>query len=273
MQKKAKVAIVVLNYLNDADTVECVQSIRELEGGPYDVVVVDNGSPDDVYARLQQHFEAEPRITLLRSPKNVGFARGNNLGITYAKKTQKADFVLVVNNDTILTDPGYITKLLEAYEPGVGILGSKILLPGNKEQNRFGEYLDWKNCFVNFVNFRSRLDGACFDFELDKSKRIKMLNGCSLLFTPDFFRHYKGFFEKTFLYYEETILYLMCMRHGLRQKYLETTEIFHKESQASEISFSDLSRARAQYYAQSYKWVLWWRLKVQLLGKMHCEIE
>ena len=56
MQKKAKVAIVVLNYLNDADTVECVQSNRELEGGPYDVVVVDNGPPDDVYAALTAAF-------------------------------------------------------------------------------------------------------------------------------------------------------------------------------------------------------------------------
>ena len=57
MQKKAKVAIVVLNYLNDADTVECVQSIRELEGGPYDVVVVDNG-PSLPFRRLplSSHF-------------------------------------------------------------------------------------------------------------------------------------------------------------------------------------------------------------------------
>ena len=59
MQKKAKVAIVVLNYLNDADTVECVQSIRELEGGPYDVVVVDNGS--------QGNLAQEKRVADLRS--------------------------------------------------------------------------------------------------------------------------------------------------------------------------------------------------------------
>ena len=77
-----------------------------------------------------------------------------------------------------------------------------------------------------------------------------MLNGLFIALYPIFSDIIKAFFEKTFLYYEETILYLMCMRHGLRQKYLETTEIFHKESQASEISFSDLSRARAQYYAQ-----------------------
>lgn len=68
-------------------------------------------------------------------------------------------------------------------------------------------------------------------------------------------------------------MYLMCLRRGLRQKYLETTEIFHKEGHASEISFSDLSQARAKYYLQSYKWVLWWRLKVQLLGKMPCAIK
>lgn len=273
MVRSPRVAIVILNYLNDHDTVECVESALALEGGPYDVVVVDNASDNGAYERLQKRFASDSRVSLLQAPKNLGFARGNNLGIRYARRKKKADFVLAVNNDTIFTDPAYVTKMLAEYEPGVGVLGSKVVLKNGKVQNEYASCLSLRYCLLREVNLYSAAQGASFDFELPREKAVPLLHGAVLFLTPDFFRYYKGLYARTFLYKEEEILYLMCVRHGLRQKYVETTQIFHKEDQSSELSFGNATQVKNQYYAQSYKWVLWWRLKVALLRKMPLDTE
>lgn len=272
MVRSPKVAIVVLNYLNDNDTVECVESTFSLEGGPYDVIVVDNASTNGAYDRLQKRFEKDSRVTLLRSSKNLGFARGNNLGIRYARRKKKADFVLAINNDTVFTDTAYITKMLEAYEPGVGVLGSQVVLNGGKIQDRYTSCLGLKYCWLREINLCSEVQGASFDFALPREKAIPMLHGAVLLFTSDFFRYYTGLYARTFLYKEEEILYLMCVCHDLRQKYVDTTRIYHKEDQSSELSFGNDHQVKLKFYAQSYKWVLWWRLKAALLGKMPFDI-
>lgn len=263
-----KVAIVILNYLNDADTVACVESAFRLEGGPYDIILVDNASANGAYERLQARFGADKRVTLLQAPKNLGFAKGNNLGIRCARRQKKADFVLVVNNDTLFTDPAYITKMLAGYAPGIGMMGSAIRQPNGKIQPRFFKYFAWKSCWYNYLNICSAAEGACFDFPLTQFEKTEILHGCALLFTPDFFRHYRGFYPRTFLYSEEGILYLMCLCRNLRQSYLPDVEIYHKEGGASEVSFSRSSVQTMKFTRQSYKYLLWWRLKAALLRKM-----
>lgn len=273
MVRNSKVAIVILNYMNDSDTVECVDSTFALEGGPYDVIVVDNASPNGGYERLLEKYDGENHVTVLKTEKNLGFAKGNNLGIRCARKQKKADFVLVVNNDTVFTDPAYVRKMLAAYSQDVAILGSCIYLINGKQQGKYSACFAWEYCWKRCLNFCSEAQGGCFDFRLYKTSSTEILHGSVLLFTPAFFQKYKGFYTKTFLYHEEEILYLMCVRHGLRQKYVETTSIFHKEDQSSELSFGNDHQVKIKFYAQSYKWVLWWRLKVALLGKMPFDIK
>lgn len=268
MVPNPKVAIVILNYLNDNDTVECVESAFTLEGGPYDIIVVDNASHNGAYERLQQRFGADARVTLLRTPRNLGFARGNNVGIRYARRYKKADFVLVVNNDTVFTNPAYISEMLDACEPSVGIAGSRICLPGEKIQKPYGTYFSWDDCWKKWINLCSETQGGCFDFRPARQQYHIMLHGSALLFTPAFFRRYRGFYPRTFLYHEEEILYLMCLCAGLQERYVDKAEIFHKEDQSSGQSFGNASEVKNKFLAQSYKWVVWWNIKAHLLKKL-----
>lgn len=75
------VAIVVLNWNKKRDTLEClcsVESLRSESEYDFDIIVVDNGSNDGSVFFLKQNF---PKAFYIESPKNLGYAGGNNVGI------------------------------------------------------------------------------------------------------------------------------------------------------------------------------------------------
>lgn len=261
--------IVVLNYLNYKDTIECVDSILKMQYPIRGVVVVDNGSHNESVSVLKETYRKAERVWIRRSRKNRGYARGNNIGIHFARKRLKADYVLIANNDTVFIDKDYVKGMLHAYEPGVGVIGGRILLKDEHEQPSISYYLGFRDSVLRYVNGLSAKYGSSFDFPEAEGESVRILHGCALMFTPDFFRFFQGFYKRTFLYGEEAVLYLMCQCKGLRQVYVPEVKIFHKEDQSSLMSFQNDRTVIKQYAFQSQKYVLWWVVKyrIQLLLK------
>lgn len=82
-----KMVFVVLHYLTTDDTVECVSSIRRCcADGEYQIIIVDNASPNKSGKQLMEKYEKDKDIDLLILENNLGFARGNNVGIAYASR-------------------------------------------------------------------------------------------------------------------------------------------------------------------------------------------
>lgn len=255
-----RVAIVILNYLNYGDTIECIESIERMDYSLCGIVVVDNGSDNDSIERISRVCKGKNQIHILQTHKNLGYAKGNNVGIHYARKRLKANYVLVVNNDTLFIQKDYINKLVDSHQKGVAVVGSKVLLKGGI-QYQYKENFSLRDNLSTYMNHFTKLRGCCFDFPLVSNEYKYILHGCALMFTPDFFKYYKGFYSRTFLYYEEQILYLMCRMKGLKQAYVDDAEIFHKEDQSSELSFGNNNFTKLRYILQSEKYVLWWLLK------------
>ncbi len=260
-----KVAIVILNYLNYPDTIACLDSIKKLSYPLCGVVIVDNGSANDSCVELHSKIKKMRDVCLIRAKKNVGYARGNNIGIDYARKRLGAEFVLVINNDTIFIQSDYIERLLASYRKNVAVIGSKILLKDGIQLPCYVSY-GVRDCVFQYLNMISASHGACFSFEISEHKKDYMLQGSALLFTPYFFKFYSGFSPRTFLYGEENILYFMCKCKGLRQKYAGSAEIYHKEDQSSELSFGNDQDIIQKYIRQSWKYVIWWSLRGWLKG-------
>lgn len=267
-EQNFKVAIVVLNYLNYKDTIECVESAMHQNYPILKIVIVDNGSDNQSVIEIRKYFRSNKKIKIIHLVENIGFAKGNNVGIHYARDKVGADFVLVVNNDTKFIDANYISALLESYDKKVGIIGSTIQLLDGSIQDEYKSILDLRQCLLCYLNLFSAKRGSSFDFRIDKSNATKMLHGSALLFTPSFFRYYRGFYPRTFLYLEEEILYLMCVYRELQQKYVTTTVILHKEDQSSKLSYNNDVSIKKQYMYQSYKYVLFWIIKCRLRKKL-----
>lgn len=107
--KTPAIAMVVLNW-NRADlTTRCLSSIKSV---PYDnkrILLVDNGSTEEVSVSLRMKD-----VEFLRSEKNVGFSRGMNLGIEWATSIG-AEFVICLNNDVVV-EPSFLAELLHVFE-------------------------------------------------------------------------------------------------------------------------------------------------------------
>ncbi len=122
------VSIVVLNYNSLRFLDDCFGSIARLDypGDRYEVVLVDNASSDGSADLAQSRF---PWIRVVRNPRNLGFAGGNNA----AMRAAHSDYVVLLNNDTQV-DPQWLTKLVEAAEgdPLIGACSSKLLFKHNR---------------------------------------------------------------------------------------------------------------------------------------------
>src|SRR5678816_3362870 len=79
-------------------TEQCIHSLLAMEGDSFSIMVVDNGSRDGSVEYLRSHF---PQIRVIAISRNIGFAAGCNIGIRQGL-TDGVDYVLLVNNDTIV---------------------------------------------------------------------------------------------------------------------------------------------------------------------------
>jgi GT2 family glycosyltransferase len=109
-------------------TEKCIRTFREtVDPADADLLVVDNGSADETPRRL-----AEMKgLRTIRNAKNLGFVRGNNVGIAAADSSTD---ILLLNNDMEFRSPGWIPRLREAAyrEPDVGIVGCRLVLPDGR---------------------------------------------------------------------------------------------------------------------------------------------
>lgn len=221
---------------------------------------------------------------MLRSNENLGFARGNNLGIEFARKSLKCEFVLLANNDTIFKDSMLITKLMDSYEKGIGVIGPNIISIDGYNQNPIAESFTreeiekelkelgtikhkiktsdiWikirKSKLISSLRQKDNIgEKKIIDNELSKSEKCSkelILHGACMLLTKDYFDYYPYLYPKTFLYYEENILTLITKKTNLNKKYIPNVFIYHKEDQSSKMSFDNLGNIRERYVYASAK--------------------
>jgi len=123
-ESEPAVSIVILNWNGYRDTIECIESLKKVNYGNYQILVVDNGSTDDSAKMIRSKF---PDLTLVENEKNLGFAGGNNVGMQCALKSG-AKYVLLLNQDTVV-DSNFLRELVNVGESDsqVGAVQSKIL--------------------------------------------------------------------------------------------------------------------------------------------------
>jgi GT2 family glycosyltransferase len=161
-----EVSIVIINYNTFALTCGCINSIVKMTSGlKYEIIVVDNNSTEFPASDFKRKFQD---IILIESPVNVGFAKGNNLGIARAS----GKYILLLNSDTVLlNDAVSRAKNFLECEQDVGVLAARLEYPDGRIQH---------NC-QRFPSIRYKL------FELLRlQKFLREFDGGKILFGPFF---------------------------------------------------------------------------------------
>ncbi|MBR4983244.1 MAG: glycosyltransferase family 2 protein [Lachnospiraceae bacterium] len=218
-----KVFIIIINYNNAKDTIECIKSIRRQNYSNYEIVVVDNASEDDSVLKIKENDKS---VIIIKSSKNLGFSGGNNIGIKYAL-SHDAEAIMFLNNDTIVENDCLRKMILK-------LTYNKVICPRIM-------FWDDKTLIWYAGGKLDKVSGHCISFGYRKklaSKYMKegetnAITGCCLLMTRETFLDIGQWSEEFFLYREDDDYTLRILQKGIHILYVPEAVIFHKESRST----------------------------------------
>lgn len=276
-----KVVFVILHYLTTVDTLECIKSIKKnIKYKNYEIVIVDNASNNGSYMDLEKEYKDDGKIHLIKNDKNLGFAKGNNVGYVYAKNELNADFIFCINNDTIIEEEKFIDEIINYYnEYGFHVLGPNIIsLQDNCKQNYLTNVIKTKKAVVkNIIKYSILLFMNVTKIEevkkyvLRKIKKGKLgsietedrrdqiienvpLHGSCIILSKDYINMFDyAFYPETFLYVEEDILFYICQKNRLKTVYFPEVTIYHKEDSSTDFLVKTESKKRRFLYKNIIK--------------------
>jgi len=122
-------SIIIVSYNTKDLTRKCLGSIYEnVKGVSFEVICIDNDSRDGSQEMIKKEY---PQVKLIESKKNLGYAKGNNLGI----EESKGKYVLLLNSDTIIL-PNSLKRVFDFMEEhsDAGAASPKLLNPDGSIQ-------------------------------------------------------------------------------------------------------------------------------------------
>lgn len=222
-----KIFIILVNYNSFDHTLEGLESIYANEKKiAFEIIVVDNASKEFPTAKLKKQF---PNIQIIQSKENLGFAGGNNLAIRSALE-QEADFILLINNDTTVSE-NFLSRLLEtaSKHPEAGIIAPLITYYSTPEKIWFGGAI--YNDYIGFVKYQ----------HLNKNKAVlpqepfetSFITGCCMLIPRHTIKKVGLLHEPYFLYSEDLDYCYRVKKAGFKLLVDPQAEIQHKVSGSS----------------------------------------
>lgn len=243
-----RVFIVLLNYNGYEDTIDCFKSLQKISYDNYDIVIIDNDSPDmsldDIIAYMQENdidfkYYASPeklidnagncpKVSLIQSGFNRGYGHGNNIGIKYALHNG-ADYILVLNNDTVV-EPDFLEPMVEMCEKdkNIGIASGKIYYYDRPDTLWFnGGKFDTSTGKVKHNNFNEK------DIDLVSNESITFITGCMWLIPKKVFDDVGFINEEYFMYVEDLEFCKRVLDKNYKLIISSNSVIYHKVGSAS----------------------------------------
>ncbi|MGB5666704.1 MAG: glycosyltransferase family 2 protein [Maribacter sp.] len=259
-----KVTILIVNYNNWKDTIECLESVFKSRYKDLEVIVVDNSPNDDSVNYLQEwakgnikikqtrfpelvypeqkkpldfilvsekefyNIHTKNNMTIVKAKSNNGFAAANNIVLKKLLKSNKDNsFVFLLNNDTVIP-PDTITNLINNYKnTNIGVAGCTLLEYNNpkKIQSVGGLYDD-------FWGITSQvLEGVELEEFKNQEGKVKIDYpvGAAMFLSTEVLKDIGVLNEEYFLYYEELDWIANC-RKKYETTYFDNCFVYHKGS-------------------------------------------
>jgi len=231
VHQECDMSIIIINYNGLKETCELLETLP-LEDESLEVIVIDNASRENEAARIEQQF---PRVTVVRSKKNLGFAGGNNLGIQAAH----GKYLFFINNDTLLEVRGEKSEARDVFRPLIDRLESSEKIGMVCPKIRFS----WGNNPIQYTGYtplsRFTLRNRSIGFgetdhgQYDLPHPTPYAHGAAMMVKREVIEKAGMMPECYFLYYEELDWSMMIRRAGYDIWYEPAVTIYHKESQST----------------------------------------
>ena len=225
MHQECKLSIITINYNGLKDTCELLETLP-LEDNSLEVIVVDNASKENEASIIEQRY---PMVKVIRSPQNLGFAGGNNLGI----KAAHGRYMFFLNNDTVLRhQTSDIRPLIDRLESSdkIGAVCPKIRFSWEHHPIQYAGYTP-----LSPITMRNHAIGFGEDDhgQYDTPHPTPYAHGAAMMVKREVIDKAGFMPECYFLYYEELDWSMMIRRAGYDIWYEPACTIYHKESQTT----------------------------------------
>lgn len=231
-----QLSVIILNYNVRYFLEQCVISVQNaLETIEGEIIVIDNNSSDDSCEMMKQRF---PNVKLIQNNENIGFPKGNNIGVSQAK----GEYICILNPDTVVAEDTFVKVLAFAKKQSdLGILGCKLIdgvgnfLPESKR----GVPTPWV-AFTKITGLykllpKSEIFGKYYAQHLTENQtgKVDILVGAFMLMKRDLYLEVGGFDEDCFMYSDDIDLSYRVLKGGKSNYYFHKTTIIHYKGEST----------------------------------------
>lgn len=259
-------SIIIVNYNHKYFPRLAVEALEKSKTDfSFEIIIVDNASHDQESRMFLERAHKDQRITLIKSPQNLGFGRGNNLGAKIAQGKY-----LFFHNPDVTVQEDSLQKLVDFMKqhPDIGVAGPKLIYTGGKVQESCRRHMTFSDLVLNrtFLGkmpmFQERVNRYLMkDFDHGKIQDVELLTGAAIIIPRAIFVRVGGFDKRYFLFMEDFDLCRMIKKAGYRVVYYPEAVMNHHHKRLSQGSLLKLLRKRVfwLHIASAIKYFWKWR--------------
>ena len=258
-----QLSVIILNYNVRYFLEQCVLSVQSaLKTIDSEIIVIDNNSQDDSCEMMKQHF---PNVKLIQNNENIGFPKGNNIGVTQAQ----GEYICILNPDTVVAEDTFTKILNFVTSSGVekndlGILGCKLIdgagnfLPESKRgvPTPWVAFTKITGLYKLFPN--SETFGKYYAQHINESQtgKVEILVGAFMFMKRDLYFEVGGFDEDCFMYSDDIDLSYRVLKEGKFNYYFHETTVIHYKGESTikdEIYMKRFQEAMNFFYKKHFR--------------------
>ena len=231
-----QLSVIILNYNVRYFLEQCVLSVENaIKNLDAEIIVIDNNSSDDSCTMMKQRF---PNVKLIENKENLGFPKGNNIGVVQAK----GEYLCILNPDTVVAEDTFTKVLAFAKKQSdLGIVGVKLIdgtgdfLPESKR----GIPTPWvaftKITGVYKIFPKSRIFGKFYAQHLSENEtgKVDILVGAFMVMKRDLYNEIGGFDENCFMYSDDIDLSYSVLKKGKSNYYFHEASVIHYKGEST----------------------------------------
>lgn len=253
-----QLSVIILNYNVRYFLEQCVLSVQKaLEGIDGEIIVIDNASSDGSCEMMKTKFS---HIKLIENAVNLGFPKGNNIGVAEAK----GEYICILNPDTVVAEDTFSKILNSKFQipnSQLGIIGCKLIdgagnfLPESKR----GVPTPWVAFTKIFGLYKtSNYFGKYYAQHLSEndSGKVDILVGAFMVIKRDLYLQVGGFDENCFMYSDDIDLSYLVLKAQKSNYYFHETSIIHYKGESTvrdEMYMKRFSEAMQFFYKKHFK--------------------
>ena len=235
------VSILIPNKDHIAELATALSSIRDkTRYQNYEILIIENNSENsETFAFYDKAVQEDARRRVLRYEGGFNFSKINN----FAASEAKGEYLLLLNNDVEVINAEWLTELVaEGMQPGVGIVGAKLLYPDGSLQH--AGVITGLGGFAGHSHKYARGDAGGYMFRIGTVQNFSAVTAACLLTPKAVYQEVNGLDEEFAVAFNDVDFCLRVLNQGYRVIYTPYATLYHHESKSRGLDTSGAAKAR-----------------------------